>query len=77
MPLPQYKISSKSTNQFKRCTLLRSLNIRHFEMVEAMRLKKWCRGHLQWRHLPTKFHKKPPIGSKVISVAHTDRLVIL
>jgi hypothetical protein len=37
MPLPQYKLPSKSTNRFKRCTL-RSLNIRHFEMVEAMGL---------------------------------------
>jgi hypothetical protein len=38
MPLPQYNISSKSTNQFKSCTLLRSLNVRHFETVEATEL---------------------------------------
>jgi hypothetical protein len=31
------------------------------------------RGHLEWQHLPTKFHEHPPIGSKVISGRHTDR----
>jgi hypothetical protein len=38
MPSPSYKISSKSTNRFKSCTHLRSLNFRHFDMVEATRL---------------------------------------
>jgi hypothetical protein len=38
MPLLQYKISSKSTNRFKRCILLRSLNVRYFEMVEVTAL---------------------------------------
>jgi hypothetical protein len=32
---PPYKISSKSTNEFKSCTHQRSLNVRHFEMVEV------------------------------------------
>jgi hypothetical protein len=34
MPSPLYKISSKSTNRFKSCAHLRSLNVRYFEMVE-------------------------------------------
>jgi hypothetical protein len=29
-------------------------------------------SHLHWRHLPTKFHENPPIGSNVIS-GNTDR----
>jgi hypothetical protein len=45
-------------------------------MAEATRLKICCRGHLEWQHLPTKFHENPPVGSKVISGGHTDRLVI-
>jgi hypothetical protein len=32
------KISSKSTHRFESSTHLRSLNVRHFGMVEAMRL---------------------------------------
>jgi hypothetical protein len=35
MLLPPYKISSKSNNQFKICTHVSSLNVRHFGMVEA------------------------------------------
>jgi hypothetical protein len=35
MPSPPYNISSKSTNWFKSCTHLRSLNVHHFGMVEA------------------------------------------
>jgi hypothetical protein len=50
-----------------------SLNVRHFGMAEAMRLKVWYSGHLQWNQLPTKFHESPSIGSKVISGRHTDR----
>jgi hypothetical protein len=42
-------------------------------MVEDMGLKLLHRGHLEWQHLPTKFHEHPPIGSKVISGGHTDR----
>jgi len=29
------------------------------------------RGHLQWHHLPNKFHKNPLIGSEVIRGTHT------
>jgi hypothetical protein len=36
MPLPEYKILSKSPNQFKSSLNLRSLNVRHFETVKAM-----------------------------------------
>jgi hypothetical protein len=38
MPSTPYKIASKSTNRFKSCTHLRSLNARNFGMVEATRL---------------------------------------
>jgi hypothetical protein len=54
------------------CTHLRSLNVSHFGMAEATRLKKWHRGQLQWHHMPTKFHENSPIGSKVISGGHTE-----
>jgi hypothetical protein len=38
MPSPPYKISSKSTNRFKSCTNLRSLNVHHFGMLQATAL---------------------------------------
>jgi hypothetical protein len=40
MPSPTYKISSKSTNQFKSCAHLRSLNVCHFGMAEGTTLNK-------------------------------------
>jgi hypothetical protein len=66
VPSPPYKILSKSTNHFHSCTHLRSLNVRHFGVVEAMALKVWSRGHLQCHHLLTRFHPNLPIGSEVI-----------
>jgi hypothetical protein len=33
----------------------------------------WHRGHLQWHHLPTKYHENPQIGSEVISGGYTER----
>jgi hypothetical protein len=61
----------------KFCIHLRSLNVRHFGMVEGAGLKVWCRGYLQWHGLPTEFHKNLPTGSKVIGGdRRTDRLVI-
>jgi phosphatidylserine decarboxylase len=36
-----YKISSKSTSQFKSSTHLNSLDVHHLGMAEAMRLKNW------------------------------------
>jgi hypothetical protein len=38
LSLHPYKLSSKSTNWFKSCTHLRSLNVHHFGMVEATAL---------------------------------------
>jgi hypothetical protein len=52
-------------------THLRSLNVHHFLMAEAMRLKMWHRGHLEWQYEPTKFHENSTIGSKFISRKHT------
>jgi hypothetical protein len=70
-------VGSKVIKEFL-YTHLRSLNVRHFGVNEATRLNTWRRGHLQWYHLPTKFHENSPIGSKVISGIHTqtNRLVI-
>jgi hypothetical protein len=79
---PPYKISlnpqnvSKVINVFL-YTYLRSLNVHHFGMAEATRFRKMRRrGHLEVQYLSTKFHENPPIGSKVISGEHTDRLLI-
>jgi hypothetical protein len=36
---------------------LRTLNVRHFGMVEVTRLKLRRRGHLQCHNHPTEFHK--------------------
>jgi hypothetical protein len=47
--LSTYRIVYKSTSRFKSCMHLRSLNVRHFEMVEATGLKVWHWSHLQ-RH---------------------------
>jgi hypothetical protein len=34
-------------------------------MVAATALKIWCRDHLQWHDLPTKFRKNIPVVSEV------------
>jgi hypothetical protein len=39
MPSPQYKFLYLSTNRFKRCTHYRSLNVRHYGIVETARVK--------------------------------------
>jgi hypothetical protein len=62
---PNPPIGTKVIKRFL-CTHLRSLNVRHFGMAEATRLKMWRRGHLQWHHLFTKFHENLRIYSKVI-----------
>jgi hypothetical protein len=52
---------------------LRSLNIPHFKVAEAMRLKKlWRWGHLQWRDRP-EFHENLRTDSEVIIGGHTER----
>jgi hypothetical protein len=40
-------------------------------MVEAMGLKLWNEGHLQWHALSTEFHENLAIGS--MGEGHTDR----
>jgi hypothetical protein len=58
MPLPQYKIPSKSTSQFERCTLLVSLNMRDFEMVEAMGLNNMEKRSSSMSSSPYKISSK-------------------
>jgi hypothetical protein len=47
---------------------LRSLNVRHFEVVEATGLNSTEWGHLQCHHLHTKFLPNPPTSTNVIKV---------
>jgi hypothetical protein len=34
-------------------------------MVEAIGLKLWHRGHLQWHDVPNELHENQPVGSEV------------
>jgi hypothetical protein len=47
VPSSPYKVSSKSTNRFKKLHLRQSLNVSHLGIVEATVLNIWNRGHLQ------------------------------
>jgi hypothetical protein len=69
--LSVYNISWSHVDWCKFCIHLRSLNVRHFGMVEDTGLKSTAsRGHLQWHDLPTKFHKNLSIGSKLRGGTH-------
>jgi hypothetical protein len=48
------------------CIQLRTLNLNHFKMVEAMGSKLQHLSSLQWHHQLTKFHENLPIDSEVI-----------
>jgi hypothetical protein len=50
----------------KSCTHPRNLNVNHYGIVEAMRLKNMGSRSLLVLSLRTKFHTNPRIGSKVI-----------
>jgi hypothetical protein len=74
---PPYKISNKSTNQFKRYqevpfTQLRSLNVRNFG-IKLRDYSVWSRGYLELSHLHTKFHPNPPIISKFAPLQKFNR----
>jgi hypothetical protein len=43
----------------------RSSNVRHFRTVEAIGLKLWHRGYIQWHDVPVEFNKDLQRGSKV------------
>jgi hypothetical protein len=62
------KISSKSINQSKSSTSLRSFNVRHFGMVEATRLYSIESKSSSMSSPSHKFHLNPPNGSKVIKL---------
>jgi hypothetical protein len=64
--LSVFEISWSHVDWYKFCIHLRSLNVRHFGMVESTGWKVLRRGHLQWHDVPTEFHKNLLIGSKVI-----------
>jgi hypothetical protein len=70
MPLPPYRISSKSTNRFEICAHLRRLKVGHFGIFKAMSYVLWSRCHLQRHHFRTKCHPNPPNSSKV---SHTSQ----
>jgi hypothetical protein len=65
MQLPQHEISSKSTNRFKSCTHLKSLNVRYYGIVEATRLKNMASRSSSISSPPYKISSNPPTGSKV------------
>jgi hypothetical protein len=65
MKTSSYKILFKSTNQFKSSTQLRSVNVRHFEMVRATGLNSMKSKLFQYNHLHTKIHPNQSISSKV------------
>jgi hypothetical protein len=56
--ISQYTITSKSTNQFKRCTYLRSLNVNQYEIVEATRLKNMASKSFSVSSPPYKISSK-------------------
>jgi hypothetical protein len=65
MPPSPYKISSKSTNLFKPCAHLRSLNVRHFGTVEATRLSR-MESYVIFNVITSiQNHPNLPISSKV------------
>jgi hypothetical protein len=53
-----YKSSSKSTSQFKSCTHLRSLNVRHFEIIGATGLNSMESRSCSMSSLPYKISSK-------------------
>jgi hypothetical protein len=66
MPLPQYKISFKSTYRFKRFTHLRSLKVSHYGIVEATRLRNMASRSPSMSSPPYKISSKPINQFKVI-----------
>jgi hypothetical protein len=76
--LSVYKVSWSHVDWCKFCIHFRSLNVRHFVMVEGTILKRTASRLPSMAYLPTEFHKNLPICSKVIrGDTQTDRLVIL
>jgi hypothetical protein len=78
-----YSFHNSSCSHVEWCKFfihLRSLNDCHIGTVEAMTLKIWLRGHLQWHDLLAEFHENLPTGSKLISGGHkegqTDSMVM-
>jgi hypothetical protein len=66
MPSSPYKISSKSTTRFKSCSHRRSLNVRHFRMVEVTALNSMESRTHSMSSLHRRFQPKLPFGSKII-----------
>jgi hypothetical protein len=57
-------VSSATTSEVWTSTILKWLKLQDWRV--------WCRGHLRWYDLPTKFYENVPVDSKVITVGQRD-----
>jgi hypothetical protein len=68
--LSAYKPALSHADQCKFCIHLRSSNVRHIRL-KIRNYKLWRQGHIQWRDLPTVFHKIYQLVQKLIGGTET------